>query len=91
MFPFLIRPESGIRRSALQQHMESHGVDTRMVWTGNVLRQPAFAKIEHRADPAGYPNADRVMEQGLVLPSNHGMNDDDVAYVCETLDAFINR
>jgi CDP-6-deoxy-D-xylo-4-hexulose-3-dehydrase len=91
MFPFLIRPESGIRRGELQEHMERHGVDTRMVWTGNVLRQPAFAKIEHRADPAGYPNADRVMEQGLVLPSNHGMNDDDVAYVCETLDAFLNR
>jgi CDP-6-deoxy-D-xylo-4-hexulose-3-dehydrase len=91
MFPFLIRPESGIRRSELQEHMERHGVDTRMVWTGNVLRQPAFAKIEHRADPAGYPNADRVMEQGLVLPSNHGMDDDDVAYVCETLDAFLNR
>ena len=25
--------------------MEAHGVDTRMVWTGNVTRQPAFAKV----------------------------------------------
>ena len=47
MFPILIRPESGVRRAEFQQHMESHGVDTRMVWTGNVLRQPAFAE-----DPA---------------------------------------
>ena len=44
MFPFLIRPESGIRRAELQHHMESHGIDTRMVWTGNVLRQPAFTQ-----------------------------------------------
>ena len=89
MFPFLIRPESGIRRAELQHHMESHGIDTRMVWTGNVLRQPAFTKIDHRAAPGGYPNADRVMEQGLVLPSHHGLTDDDVVYIGETLDAFL--
>lgn len=88
MFPILIRPESGVRRAELQQHMEAHGVDTRMVWTGNVVRQPAFAGVPHRAAPRGYPNADRVMEQGLVLPSNHGLDDDDVAYICETVEAF---
>ena len=49
MFPVLIRPESGMRRSAFQQHMEGAGVDTRMVWTGNVLRQPAFKGIALRA------------------------------------------
>jgi CDP-6-deoxy-D-xylo-4-hexulose-3-dehydrase len=91
MFPFLIRPESGLRRAELQEHMESHGVDTRMVWTGNVLRQPAFAKIAHHAAPGGYPNADRVMEQGLVLPSHHGLTDDDITYIGETLDAALQK
>ena len=90
MFPFLVRPESGLRRAELQEHMESHGVDTRMVWTGNVLRQPAFADVAHRAAPGGYPNADRVMEQGLVLPSHHGLTDADVAYIGDTLDAFLS-
>ena len=42
MFPFLIRPESGISRGEFQQHMERNGVDTRMVWTGNVTRQPCL-------------------------------------------------
>ena len=89
MFPILVRPESGVRRAEFQRHMEANGVDTRMVWTGNVLRQPAFAGIPHRAAPGGYPNADRVMEQGLVLPSNHGLTDDDVDYICETAEAFL--
>ena len=60
-----------------------------MVWTGNVMRQPAFATIERREAPGGYPNADRVMAQGLVLPSNHGLEDDDIAYICETVEAFV--
>jgi CDP-6-deoxy-D-xylo-4-hexulose-3-dehydrase len=89
MFAFLIRPESGVRRARFQEHMETNGIDTRMVWTGNVLRQPAFKGVPHRAAPGGYPNADRVMEQGLVLSCNHGLDDADIDYVCETVDAFL--
>ena len=49
MFPVLIRPESGVRRAELPAAHGAHGVDTRMVWTGNVLRQPAFAKASRTA------------------------------------------
>ena len=84
MFPVLIRPESGLVRSTFQQHMERHGIDTRMVWTGNALRQPAFKGIAHRAPEAGLPNADRVMEHGLILPSNHSLGDDDIDYIWAT-------
>ncbi len=89
MFPVLIRPESRVERSALQAHMEAHGVDTRMVWTGNVLRQPAFRSIPHRRPEAGLPNTDAVMERGLILPSNHSLNDDDIDYIWATAEAFL--
>ena len=91
MFPFLIRPEAGIRRSELQQWMETRGVDTRMVWTGNAARQPAFAGRPMRLPADGLPNADRVMEWGLVLPNSHSLDDDDCAYIGECLDAFAER
>jgi dTDP-4-amino-4,6-dideoxygalactose transaminase len=90
MFPLLIRPGSGVRRSAFQEHMERHGVDTRMVWTGNVTRQPAFRKVPHRVPSGGLPHADAVMEQGLVLPCNHAMGDEDVDYVWATAEVFLS-
>ena len=89
MFPVMIRPESGVRRSEFQQHMELNGIDTRMVWTGNVTRQPAFASVEWRLPEGGLPNSDRVMRQGLVLPSNQGLDDDDVDYIWTTAEAFL--
>jgi len=89
MFPVIINPESGIRRSKLQQWMESHGVDTRMVWTGNAARQPAFRRRPHRQPAAGLPNADRIMEWGLVLPNNHSMHDDDCHYIGECVERFV--
>jgi CDP-4-dehydro-6-deoxyglucose reductase, E1 len=89
MFPVLLRPESGVRRPEFQRHMEANGVDTRMVWTGNVTRQPAFQKVPHRVPLGGLPNADRVMEQGLILPSNHALRDEDIDYIWATAEAFL--
>lgn len=89
MFPFLIRPESGIRRGDLQRWMEGHGIDTRMVWTGNAARQPAFRDKPMRLPDDGLPNADRVMEWGLILPNNHSLDDEDCRYIGECIDAFV--
>jgi CDP-4-dehydro-6-deoxyglucose reductase, E1 len=90
MFPVVLRPDSALRRAEFQQELEARGIDTRMVWTGNVLRRPAFRDIPHRADPGGYPNADRVMEHGLVLPCNHGISDEDVDYICTAVDEVLS-
>jgi CDP-6-deoxy-D-xylo-4-hexulose-3-dehydrase len=91
MFPVMINPDSGIRRSELQHWMESHGVDTRMVWTGNATRQPAFRNTPHRVPAGGLPNADRVMERGIILPNNHSMSDDDCAYIGECFEGFLKE
>jgi CDP-6-deoxy-D-xylo-4-hexulose-3-dehydrase len=89
MFPIMIRPESGVRRAGFQQHMEAQGIDTRMVWTGNATRQPAFADKEHRVAPGGLANADRVMETGLILPCNHAIDDEGIEYICHHARAFL--
>jgi CDP-4-dehydro-6-deoxyglucose reductase, E1 len=91
MFPAIINPDSGIRRSELQQWMEHHGVDTRMIWTGNVTRQPAFRDQPHRQPAAGLPNADRVMEWGIVLPNSHALTDDDSRYIGDCLEGFLTQ
>jgi CDP-6-deoxy-D-xylo-4-hexulose-3-dehydrase len=84
-FPLVLRPEAGIDRAAVQVRMEAVGVDTRMVWTGNVTRQPMMRGVDYRALPGGYPNADRVMAHGLLLPCNHFMSGEDVDFVCSAL------
>lgn len=89
MFPILLEPASGIQRGDLQQWMEAHGVDTRMVWTGNITRQPAFRSLPHRIPEGGLPNADRVMEYGLILPNSHSMDDADCAYLGECVARFV--
>ncbi len=90
MFPILIKPESGVRRADFQQHMEAQGIDTRMVWTGNVTRQPAFKDKPHRVAPGGLPNADIVMQTGLILPCNHAIDDEGIEYICHHAQQFLD-
>lgn len=82
-FPFLLR--EGIDRSDFQQRLLDRGVPSRMIWTGNILRQPGFAHIEHRTPVNGLPEANRVMERGLCLPSHNGLKLDEVAQIGEAL------
>jgi len=71
----------GLDRTAMQEHFLARGIPTRMVWTGNILRQPGFAKIPHRAPPGGLPGCDRVMDRALSLPSHHGLTNEDVEHM----------
>ena len=82
-YPFLLR--EGVDRTAIQRELESRGIASLMVWTGNIVRQPGFAGIEHRAPASGFPNADRVMDSALSLPCHHALASDDVGFVIESL------
>jgi dTDP-4-amino-4,6-dideoxygalactose transaminase len=37
----------------------------------------------------GLPNADRVMEWGLIVPNNHSLSDADCDYIGECVDGFV--
>jgi CDP-6-deoxy-D-xylo-4-hexulose-3-dehydrase len=89
MFPTIINADAGVRRSDFQQWMEGNGIDTRMVWTGNVTRQPAFRNTPNRQPQGGLPNADRIMEWGVVLPNNHAMTDDDCNHIGACVETFL--
>jgi len=83
-YPFILR--EGLDRTEIQRSLERRGIATLMVWTGNVLRQPGFADIERREPPGGFPNADRVMDRALSLPTHHALADEDVDFMLAALE-----
>jgi CDP-6-deoxy-D-xylo-4-hexulose-3-dehydrase len=88
-YPVTVRPGAGFGRSDLQRFMDEHDVDTRTIWTGNAVRQPMMKGVEFRAPAGGMPNADLVMEGGIILPCSHALTDEGVEYVCEQIDSFL--
>lgn len=81
----------GVDRNALQSALLDRGIPTRMIWTGNILRQPGFAGITHRAPPGGLVGADRVMDRGLSLPAHQGLTDEDLDHIVTSFDDCLER
>jgi CDP-6-deoxy-D-xylo-4-hexulose-3-dehydrase len=86
---FQVRPDAGFSRADLQAGLSERGIDTRTVWTGNAARQPMMKGVAFRQPEAGLPNADAVMQYGVLLSCSHSLSDDDVAFVCSQIDDFL--
>jgi len=90
-FPLTIRDGAPFSRREMQMWMEEHDIQTRPVFTGNVLRQPAMANVRHRAAPEGYPIADAVMRGGILLACHHGLDEAQIAHMHRSFRSFADR
>jgi CDP-6-deoxy-D-xylo-4-hexulose-3-dehydrase len=89
--PLIVREDAPFTRRELQTYLEGQGIQTRTVFTGNILRQPGYRDIAHREAPGGYPNADRVMKSGMLMACHHGLTADEIAYIHGRFRVFAGR
>tara|TARA_A100001388_G_C28744718_1_gene488798 strand:- start:80 stop:1315 length:1236 start_codon:yes stop_codon:yes gene_type:complete len=87
-FPLIVTEKSPFTRTDLQIFLEKNGIQTRVIFTGNILRQPAFKNIKKITSEDGYPIADRVMERGLLIANHHGLTDEMTNYLYDTVNEF---
>lgn len=88
-FPLTLRDDAPFKRRDLQIFLEKRNIQTRVVFTGNILRQPGFKDINCIKDRAGYPNADHVMRGGMLLACHHGLNDEMAAHIKQSVSEFL--
>ena len=87
-FPLTLSEGAPFSRRDFQIHLEQNNIQTRPVFTGNILRQPAFTKIRRKESPAGYPEADKVMRGGVLIGCHHGLIEEQIEYVHAMAEAF---
>ena len=91
-FPILINDDAPFSRKEFQIFLEERNIQTRVVFTGNILRQPMVKNIEKRhGDESSYPNSDKVMRDGVLLPLHHGLTKEMFDRLHETIDTFIKQ
>ena len=90
-FPILIKKEANFSRKEFQIYLEERAIQTRVVFTGNVLRQPMCKEINKRTRKEGYPNSDAIMERGVLLPLHHGMTADMFERLHNCIDEFVAK
>ncbi len=86
-----IRESAPFIRRDLQIFLEKRNIQTRTVFTGNILRQPGFKNVAHKAAPGGYPESDKVMRGGMLLACHHGLSEQQIAHVMESITVFMKN
>lgn len=87
-FALTIKDNAPFTRKELQIFLEKRNIQTRTVFTGNILRQPGFCNIKHRQTEQGYANADQVMRGGILLGCHHGLTAEMMAHIHDSFKLF---
>ncbi len=79
-FPVLVRPDAPFTRNQLVQYLEERKIATRLLFGGNLSRQPAYSNVRYRI--AGeLKNTDLVMERLLWIGVYPGLTTEMLDYV----------
>lgn len=90
-FAVTIRETAPFIRRDLQIFLEKRNIQTRTVFTGNILRQPGFKGCSHKARPEGYPEADKVMRGGMLMACHHGLNENQIQHMMNSVQEFMQQ
>ncbi len=87
-FPIAVREDAPFTRDEVVRHLDSKKIGTRLLFAGNLLKQPAYANIQHRKI-GDLKNTDFVMNQVFWVGVYPGLSDAHKDYVIEVLHDFV--
>ena len=90
-FPLIVKDEAPFSRRELAVYLEENNIQTRPMFTGNALRQPAFRNMKSRKRSNGYPVADQVMRGSLLLGCHQGITTKHLGYLQEKFEQFFKK
>jgi CDP-6-deoxy-D-xylo-4-hexulose-3-dehydrase len=87
-FVLTVRPSAGFTRNELSRFLEANRIETRNLFSGNLLRHPAYAEIPHRV-VGDLANTDTVMRDTFFIGVYPGLDDAQLDYVGAVFDRFM--
>lgn len=89
-YAFPVTLKEGINRRELVQHLEAHQIETRLVFGGNILKQPGFMNIERRVHGT-LEESDIIMNRTLFTGVFPGLTDEMIDYVIDRFTVFFKK
>jgi CDP-6-deoxy-D-xylo-4-hexulose-3-dehydrase len=87
-FPVLVKKDAPFKREHLVNYLEKHKIATRMMFGGNLTKQPAYLDMKYRVI-GSLKNTDIVMNDLFWIGVYPGIDDVRMKYILEVMDAFM--
>jgi CDP-6-deoxy-D-xylo-4-hexulose-3-dehydrase len=89
-FPITIDPESSISRQGLLQFLDSRKIGTRLLFAGNLLKQPAYKGVDFRV-VGDLKNTDIVMNNTFWVGTYPGLSSEMIDFITESITEFVQK
>jgi CDP-6-deoxy-D-xylo-4-hexulose-3-dehydrase len=86
-FPLTVRDGAGFARGDIVAHLEAGLIETRMLFAGNALRQPAYRNIAHRV-AGNLENTERALHGAFFIGVYPGLTEQMIDYMLERFGSF---
>lgn len=86
-FPITMRESSGVARVELLKYLDQYKIGTRLLFAGNLTRQPYFKNRQYRIS-GDLANTDKVMNDTMWIGVYPGLNEEMLNFVVEKLETF---
>ena len=90
-YPIIIKNTSNIKRQKLQIFLEKRGIQTRTIFTGNILRQPVMKKRVYKKVKNAEINSNKIMSSGILIGCHHGLNNKDLDYIKKNFENLLEN
>lgn len=90
-FPLVIKKNKYFNRKKLQIFFEKKNIQTRTIFTGNILKQPIMKKKNYKKTKNINKVADDVMRNGILLGCHQGMLKSELKYISKTFNKFLDE
>ena len=90
-YPIIIKPNNFFNRKKLQIFLERNNIQTRPIFSGNILRHPAFRSIISKRNKINsFKNSDFIMKNGILIGCHQGLNLKNINYIQNKIYRFIS-
>src|SRR3989338_790913 len=89
-FPLTIKKNAPFTRYDFLKHLESKVIQTRVLFSGNIIRHPVYKNIKFKVS-GSLKNADTIMAFSLLLGGHQALTSQDLKYVNETAEEFFKK
>ena len=91
-YPIIIKKNPYFKRKQLQIFLEKNSIQTRPIFTGNILRHPAFRILKSKRNKVNdFKNSDYIMKYGLLIGCHQGLKVDQIKYIHKKIIKFIKN